>query len=126
MHALVVMLELIRVGHHSTSDDSLAYRTKEEIESWTGSNNPISRFRAYISSKGLWDDELETKFREQVRKDVLEALGKAEKLKKPPVSEMFKDVYDEMPWNLQEQQAQLEELVKEHPDAFPLKNHISF
>jgi 2-oxoisovalerate dehydrogenase E1 component alpha subunit len=69
---------------------------------------------------------LETKFREQARKDVLEALGKAEKLKKPHVSEMFKDVYDEMPWNLQEQQAQLEELVKEHPDAFPLKNHISF
>lgn len=114
------------MGHHSTSDDSLAYRSKEEIDSWSSSNNPINRFRSYITSKGLWNDELEMSFREQTRKDVLEALGKAEKLKKPPVSEMFKDVYDEMPWNLQEQQVELEELVKEHPDVYPVKSHVSF
>jgi len=56
----------------------------------------------------------------------LEAFTKAEKQKKPPVSEMFKDVYEEMPWNLQEQQKELQELIQEIPEAFPSKDHISF
>ena len=32
-----------RVGDHSTSDHSLLYRKKEEIEKWNSQNNPIKR-----------------------------------------------------------------------------------
>lgn len=120
-----VLIEAIsyRVGHHSTSDDSTAYRTKEEIEGWTVENNPILRFKHYIETKGLWDAQKEKELRDSVRKDVLTAFSKAESLKKPPIEEMFNDVYNELPWHLEEQKQELLETINEFPEAFPLADH---
>ena len=42
-----------RVGHHSTSDDSTAYRPVEEIHKWMQEENPIQKFRLYLESKGI-------------------------------------------------------------------------
>lgn len=42
------------------------------------------------------------------------------------VSEMFTDVYTDLPWNLKEQQSQLKEVINEYPDAFPTKSYVSF
>lgn len=50
---------------------------------------------------------------------VIEALERASKVAKPPVSAMFTDVYAEMPWHLQEQLADTLELVKRHPHLLP-------
>jgi len=41
------------------------------------------------------------------RAEVLQALKASEVLRKPPLSELFTDVYDSLPPNLQTQQAQL-------------------
>jgi len=102
------------------------YRSKEEIEEWTQGNNPILRFKSYLQQKNLWNNEEESLFRTSIRTDILTAFSRAEKQKKPPVAEMFHDVYQEMPWNLMEQQAELEQLITDNPDAYPLKDHVSF
>jgi 2-oxoisovalerate dehydrogenase E1 component alpha subunit len=48
-----------RLGHHSTSDDSTAYRSIDEINSWERDDNPVARFRQYLVNKGWWDHEKE-------------------------------------------------------------------
>lgn len=115
-----------RVGHHSTSDDSTAYRSKDEIDHWVASNNPLTRFGAYLRAKGIWNDTADADFKVNIRTQILEAFSKAEKLKKPRIAEMFNDVYDELPWNLKEQMGQLKEALDQYPEAFPTKGHVSF
>ena len=34
-----------RIGHHSTSDDSTAYRSKDEVNYWDKLDHPIARLR---------------------------------------------------------------------------------
>jgi 2-oxoisovalerate dehydrogenase E1 component alpha subunit len=46
-----------RSGHHSTSDDSTAYRSIDEMNSWEKEDNPINRFKDYCISKGFWSKE---------------------------------------------------------------------
>ena len=48
-----------RIGHHSTSDDSSAYRSVDEVRYWDQKGHPIARFGNYLRSKGLWDDQQE-------------------------------------------------------------------
>jgi len=59
-----------RLGHHSTSDDSTAYRSLDEVKTWEQKANPMVRFRRYITAKGLWSDSREDEFREAVKKEV--------------------------------------------------------
>lgn len=78
-----------RVGHHSTSDDSLRYRNEKEIKGWVERNNPITRLRGYMESNGWWDAEQETATWKETRKYALQCLKKAEAQKNPPLSEVF-------------------------------------
>ena len=119
-----ISINSCRVGHHSTSDDSLAYRGKEEIEQWTSGNNPITRFQKYLVQKQWWSLEEEKKFREEIRKEVLTEFSAAEGRLKPAIQEMFTDVYDQLPWNLKEQQEELWQILKEHPDKYPINQHV--
>ena len=43
---------------------------------------------------GLWDSEKEVELRDSARVEVLASFNAAEAQRKPPVSEMFTDVYD--------------------------------
>ena len=92
---------LCRVGHHSTSDDSFAYRPRKEVEDRKRLDNPIVRFRLFLEARGWWSKDEETALVKRCREDVNAAYKRAEALPKPPVSEMFSEVYGgEMPWNL--------------------------
>ncbi|KAJ3127478.1 hypothetical protein HK101_005579 [Irineochytrium annulatum] len=115
-----VLIEALtyRVGHHSTSDDSSAYRPKKEVSDWMKQDSPIARFRKYIESKGWWSEEEDAAFKKQCRADILASFAKGEKLKKPKLEYLFTDVYDEMPWHLKEQKMQLEEIMREHPEHY--------
>jgi 2-oxoisovalerate dehydrogenase E1 component alpha subunit len=64
-----VLIEMMayRVGHHSTSDDSFAYRQRVEVEDWKRRDNPITRLRKYLESRTLWDDTKEKETQHQVR-----------------------------------------------------------
>lgn len=112
------------MGHHSTSDDSLAYRDRKEIQQWTTGNSPIARFQAYLIRKGWWSAEEDETCRDGLRKQVLIELSAAEKRKKPAIDELFTDVYAEMPWNLKEQREELAQLLREHPDKYPIASHV--
>ncbi|KAL1533548.1 3-methyl-2-oxobutanoate dehydrogenase (2-methylpropanoyl-transferring) [Salvia divinorum] len=108
-----------RVGHHSTSDDSTKYRSVSEIEQWRSTGNPMTRFRNWVLANGWWTDEHETELRGTIRKQVLKAIQVAEKTHKPPLEDLFSDVYDKTPSNLQEQEKSLRETINKYKQDFP-------
>ncbi|KAH8326681.1 hypothetical protein KR067_011917 [Drosophila pandora] len=111
-----------RVSHHSTSDDSTAYRSPEEIEVWNSVDNPISKLKRYMVHKGWFDEAEETAFIKDVRKKVLKQIAVSEKKLKPNWREMFEGVYAEMPEHLVEQRKELEKHLEAHKEHYPLKN----
>ena len=50
---------------------------------------------------------------------VVRALDVAQREPKPALSYMFSDVYAELPWHLREQQAEVADFVRRHPDVLP-------
>ncbi|XP_074594105.1 branched chain keto acid dehydrogenase E1 subunit alpha [Brevipalpus obovatus] len=111
-----------RIGHHSTSDDSTAYRSVDEVRYWHQKDHPISRLRQYMELRGWWNEEQEKNWKEETKRQVMQAFVSAEKRLKPHVSEMFKDVYDEMTPALKEQYEELNEHLKAYGEHYPLKN----
>lgn len=92
---------IYRVGHHSTSDDSFAYRVRSEVEDRKRLDNPITRFRLFMESQGWWSNEAEEELKSRLKKDVLQAFRRAEALPRHELKEMFSDVYGgQQPWNL--------------------------
>lgn len=116
-----VLIEALtyRGGHHSTSDDSTKYRPAHEIEWWRGSQDPVTRFRKYIERKGWWSTEVESELRSSIRKQLSQAIQVAETEEKPPVADIFRDVYDVLPSNLREQERLLRETIKRHSEDYP-------
>ncbi len=57
-----------RLGHHSTSDDSTAYRSVDEINSWEKDDNPILRFKQYLVNKNWWNTEKDEKLNNECSK----------------------------------------------------------
>jgi len=107
-----------RVSHHSTSDDSFAYRAKVEVEDWKRRDNPITRLRKWMEGKGIWDEAKEKELRSGARKSVLDAYRKAEKEKRPPLSSMMEDVYEELTDEQREQSAKLAEIIEKYPNEY--------
>uniref|UniRef100_A0A667HRR7 2-oxoisovalerate dehydrogenase subunit alpha n=2 Tax=Felinae TaxID=338152 RepID=A0A667HRR7_LYNCA len=109
-----------RIGHHSTSDDSSAYRSVDEVNYWDKQDHPISRLRHYLQGRGWWDDEQEKAWRKQSRKKVMEAFEQAERKPKPNPNLLFSDVYQEMPAQLRKQQESLARHLQAYGEHYPL------
>ena len=107
-----------RVSHHSTSDDSFAYRAKVEVEDWKRRDNPITRLRKWMESKGLWDEEKEREARSSIRKEVLKVFAAAEKEKKAPLRDMFTDVYEELSEESKAQMKELGRILDTYPNEY--------
>eukprot|EP00123_Amoebidium_parasiticum_P022571 comp9020_c0_seq1/m.4212 comp9020_c0_seq1/g.4212 ORF comp9020_c0_seq1/g.4212 comp9020_c0_seq1/m.4212 type:complete len:442 (-) comp9020_c0_seq1:731-2056(-) len=112
-----------RIGHHSTSDDSSAYRSLQEVNYWDKEDHPISRLRGYMTDKGWWDDAKETAAKLAARKKILTEFAKAEKILKPSINEMFTDVFDDVPLHLQRQKKEMEEHIAKYPKEYALEIH---
>lgn len=110
-----------RVSHHSTSDDSFAYRAKVEVEDWKRRDNPITRLRKWMERNGLWNEEEEKDTRQKIRKEILKAFVAAEKEKKPPLREMFADVYEEQTEESLAQMAELRQHIARYPDEYNIE-----
>ncbi|GAA6007595.1 thiamine pyrophosphate-dependent dehydrogenase E1 component subunit alpha [Rhodotorula paludigena] len=84
-----------RVGHHSTSDDSSAYRSLSAVESVKKLDSPIFRLRRYLESLSppRWSAERDAAVKDSSKRAILKEFSKAEKDKKPPLAEMFGDVF---------------------------------
>ncbi|XP_021284739.1 2-oxoisovalerate dehydrogenase subunit alpha 1, mitochondrial-like isoform X2 [Herrania umbratica] len=108
-----------RIGHHSTSDDSTKYRALDEIDYWKLARNPVNRFRCWVQRNGWWSEQQETELRKSIRKQLLQAIQVAEKTEKPPLTELFSDVYDHLPSNLLEQEKRLRGTISRHPKDYP-------
>ncbi|BBN04656.1 2-oxoisovalerate dehydrogenase E1 component subunit alpha [Marchantia polymorpha subsp. ruderalis] len=116
-----VLLELMtyRVGHHSTSDDSAKYREVAEIRYWSERRDGVARFRKWIESKGWWDGTVDEQLRKDLRTEVIACLAAAEAKEKPPLSDLFSDVYDSLPKSLEEQEKLVRQAVQNCPQMYP-------
>lgn len=110
-----------RVSHHSTSDDSFAYRARIEVEDWKRRDNPIIRLRKWLENQGLWNEDKEKETRDEMRKAVLKEFGEAEREKKPPLREAFTDVYEEITEEQREQMSELKRILETYPDEYDLR-----
>ncbi|CEJ94226.1 Putative Dehydrogenase E1 component [[Torrubiella] hemipterigena] len=109
-----------RVSHHSTSDDSFAYRARVEVEDWKRRDNPLTRLRKWMEAKGYWDEVKEKEARDTLRKEILKGFSEAEKEKKPALRTMFEDVYEELTPDLKAQMQELREILDQYPDEYDL------
>lgn len=111
-----------RIAHHSTSDDSFAYRSKREVEDWKRNDNPITRMRKWLENKQWWSEEAEAELRASTRKEVLKAFSNAEKVKKPKIKNIFDDTYESLPEKLRIQRKELAEILDTYPDHYDLSH----
>lgn len=94
-----------RDGPHSTSDDPTAYRPKGEAEKWP-LGDPVERLKDYLIKAGHWTKERHEQAISEIEAEVLEIQKKAEATgtlqdgRRPPPSEMFEDVYAQLPQHL--------------------------
>ncbi|KAF9077490.1 branched-chain alpha-keto acid dehydrogenase E1-alpha subunit [Rhodocollybia butyracea] len=113
--AVLVECMSYRVGHHSTSDDSFAYRARSEVDDRKRIDNPLVRFRLYMESRGWWNAEAEEELKSRLKADVLKAFKHAETQSRCELSELFTDIYGgEEPWNIKEQREDLARLLKKY------------
>jgi 2-oxoisovalerate dehydrogenase E1 component alpha subunit len=112
-----------RVSHHSTSDDSFAYRARVEVEDWKRRDNPIIRLRKWLENEGIWTEDLEREAREGIRKEVLKEFGAAEREKKPPIRSAFEGVYEEITEEMREQMEELKRILETYPEEYDIRSY---
>jgi 2-oxoisovalerate dehydrogenase E1 component alpha subunit len=108
-----------RAEGHSTSDDPGAYRSAQEREEWP-LGDPIMRLKRHLVALGEWSVEAHQAMDAELVDAVKAATKEAEKNGvlghglHHPFRTMFEDVFEEIPWHLQEQaeQAMRERRIK--------------
>ena len=102
-----------RIGPHTTSDDPTRYRSQDELDYWIA-RDPISRYRTYLQSVGVWTERLEERVAarsKRLRTELREAVVGAPDI---DITEMFDTVYHDITPTLAAQREQLvAELAKE-------------
>lgn len=96
-----------RLTGHSTSDDPRSYRDEEEVRLWED-RDPLKRLRLYLMSESHWNEKEDRALETEIKDAILSAIREAEAHGPPSIDTIFTDVFDEQPWNLREQQAELE------------------
>jgi 2-oxoisovalerate dehydrogenase E1 component alpha subunit len=76
-----------------------------------------------MQHRGWWNEDKDKELQTRARQNVLDALKKAETQPKPPIEDLFTDVYDELSPQLKEQQQELFEHLKKYPDDYPIAMH---
>ncbi|HEY8603320.1 3-methyl-2-oxobutanoate dehydrogenase (2-methylpropanoyl-transferring) subunit alpha [Tsuneonella suprasediminis] len=100
-----------RAEGHSTSDDPSAYRSAQERNEWP-LGDPIMRLKDHLIAIGEWDEDRQAALDLECAEKVKAATKEAEKNGilghglHHPFHTMFEDVYEDLPWHLEEQAAQ--------------------
>lgn len=118
---ILVEMMAYRVGHHSTSDDSFAYRQRVEVEDWKRRDNPITRLRKWLEGRGLWNDDLEKELRSGTRKEVLRAFEEAEKEKKPSIRHAFEGVWEELTEEQKDHVREMRDIMGRYPKEYDVE-----
>lgn len=103
--------ETYRMSHHTTADDATRYRDPKEVAAWAA-RDPISRLKAFLEKRRLWNAAAEKKLAADTQKWIEGEIKAYEETPAPNPLNMFADNYAHAPWNLIEQRAELEELLK--------------
>ena len=117
-----------RAEGHSTSDDPSGYRSAQEREEWP-LGDPIARLKDHLIAIGEWDEDRQAAMDKDCAERVKATTKEAEKNGilghglHHPFHTMFEDVFEELPWHLEEQaeQATRERKIKwpdQHPKDF--------
>jgi len=105
-----VLIETLtfRYGPHTLSgDDPKKYRTKETEDIWV-KRDPLTRFRIFLTEKGLWNDEKEQAVIEDAKEQIKQAIKEADVEPKQKVSDFLKNMFEVSPQSIQEQIAHYE------------------
>ncbi len=103
--------ETYRMGHHTTADDATRYRSDKEIEAWK-KKDPIERMKKFLTARKIWDAKKERELTTKTRSWIDGEVKAYEEFPAPNPLNMFADNYAAAPWNLIEQRAELEEVLK--------------
>lgn len=115
LNAGPTLIELFtyRAEGHSTSDDPSQYRPAGGTEAWP-LGDPIERLKRHAVLLGIWDDARHDDLERALTVEIRDAAKEAERngilgdgLGHHPMETMFEDVFEDMPWHLREQQAQM-------------------
>jgi 2-oxoisovalerate dehydrogenase E1 component alpha subunit len=85
---------LYRIPPHSTADDDMQYRTREEVE-YNKEQDGIESFRRYLFECGVLNEELDRSVKENVMREVNEAAKYADKASYPEPESVLRHVYAE-------------------------------
>lgn len=83
---------MYRISPHSTSDNDLAYRTKEEVD-LNRAKDGIPKYKQYLIDCGIWNEELETELLAKIRKLLDEATEYGDKAPFPTPESTLLHVY---------------------------------
>jgi 2-oxoisovalerate dehydrogenase E1 component alpha subunit len=101
-----------RAEGHSTSDDPGQYRSAGEPSAWP-LGDPIRRLKDHLIHIGEWDEDRHAAQDLELAEEVKRAQKEAEQNGilghglHQPLDTLFDGVFEEMPWHLREQQAQM-------------------
>ena len=101
-----------RAEGHSTSDDPTQYRSAGEPNAWP-LGDPVRRLKDHLIAIGEWDEERHSAQDKELAEQVRAAQKAAEENGilghglLQPLDTLFDVVFEEMPWHLREQQAQM-------------------
>lgn len=98
-----------RYGPHTMAgDDPTRYRTEDLDNEWE-KKDPLVRFRKYLEAKNLWSEEDENKVIEEAKEEIKQAIKRADQHPKQKVTDLMANMYEELPYNLQEQMEEYKE-----------------
>ena len=111
------LIELVtyRGGPHSTSDDPSRYRPKDEWQAFP-LGDPVKRLKQHLIKGGHWSEEQHAALNDELKETIIaawkEAITYGTMTDGPSldISEMFDDVYEELPDYLVRQRQQLIDL----------------
>ncbi len=106
-----------RFGPHATADDARLYRDEAEEEDWRA-QDPVTRFRAFLEARGLWDDERERAVLADAGTAFDAALARLEDMGAPGRDDIIRHAYHRIPRPLVRQLNALERGAGETPTEF--------
>ncbi len=110
-----------RAEGHSTSDDPTQYRSAQEREEWP-LGDPVMRLQRHLIALGEWSIEQHAAMDLELVEEVKLATKEAEKNGilghglHHPFHTMFEDVFEELPWHLEEQ---ADQAIRERETKWP-------
>ena len=107
------LIELVtfRMGDHTTADDATRYRNAELLKKWE-KKDPIERLKKYLLAKRGWTEKKDQDLLAELSQEIENVVKEYENVELADPTTMFQYMYNEMPWNLKEQQDEVREFAQ--------------